>query len=468
MEAVTISGAGLAGTLLAIALAQRGYRVELYEQRPDPRAARIDFGRSINLALSARGAHGLSMAGLLPRVLPSAVPMRERSIHSVRGDVAYQPFGRHPEEYLLSVERHGLNAILLDAADEVPNIHVHFGQRVSDIDLAASTMTVVDRATQASRAVPFQTLIATDGAFSAARKVLVDRGVARFDLDELAYGYKELPIRVEQARGMRFESLHLWPRRSFSMIANPNPDGSFGCTLFMPHDAGEPSFAQMKTPADVERLFETHFDDARQRMPSLVEDFFARPTGRLPTVRGGPWFVDGKVLLLGDAAHALVPFFAQGMNSAFEDCTVLLGCVDRCAGRWADVFATFFEARKANTDAIADMAMQNYREIQDHIADERFLLRKHIEHELMRRYPGSYTSMHVLVMFTRVPYAFAHACGALQGRLLDEICAGATRAEDIRWPDVEAKLAVYGAEVRRLAHELHADLDATSATGGAS
>ena len=449
MRHVAIAGAGLAGTLLAIRLAQRGHSVDLYERRADPRAARVDFGRSINLALSARGSHALSEVGLLDEVLANSVPMRARAIHPVSGDVAYQPFGRNASEYLAAIERHTLNALLLNAAEKYERISLHFGLRLLDADLAKMTLTLEDSSSRATQQRSCESLIGTDGTFSSARKILVDKGMASFTLAELAYGYKELPITEEQARDMRLECLHIWPRRSFLMIANPNPDRSFSCTLFMPHDGDDVSFARMKTPDDVERLFSEQFPDALRRMPTLKDDFFSRPTGVLPTVRGGPWAVGGQMLLLGDAAHALVPFFAQGMNSAFEDCTVLMDCLDRCGDHWDEAFAMFSSARKKDTDAIADMAMQNYREIQDYIADARFLVRKRIEFELMRRYPDLYTSMHVLVMFTRAPYALAKACGALQATLLDEICEGVADIEQLHWPDVEVRLAKYADDVRR-------------------
>lgn len=466
MQQIAISGAGLAGTLLAISLAKRGYQVDLYERRPDARGARVDLGRSINLALSARGSHALSRVGLLDRVLSNAVPMKARAIHSAQGEVAYQAFGRTADEYLSAIERHTLNMVLLDAAEEQPNIRIHFNQRLTGIDFSTMTLSLQDQGSQATSQRACQRLVATEGAFSAARKIMVEKGLAEFVVDELAYGYKELPITVEQALKMRRECLHLWPRRSFLMIANPNPDGSFSCTLFLPHQGGEASFAEMKGPGDVERLFGAHFADALERMPSVATDFFSRPTGILPTVKGGPWYVEDKVLLLGDAAHALVPFFAQGMNSAFEDCTVLTECLDRCQDRWDEAIPAFFAARKANTDAIADMAMQNYREIQDFIADDRFRLRKQIEHELMQRFPEIYTSMHVLVMFTRVPYAFAKSCGALQGTLLDAICEGVVTMDQVHWPAVEPLLARYADDVRRLGISLQLDLGKTSSMMG--
>jgi kynurenine 3-monooxygenase len=319
------------------------------------------------------------------------------------------------------------------------------------------TLTLEDRSTGSTQQRSCQRLIGADGAHSAVRRAMVGSGVAEFAVGALDFGYKELPVSVEQAHDMRLECLHLWPRRSFSMIANPNPDRSFSCTLFMAHDGREPSFGRLKEASDVQALFRQHFPDAFERMPSLAADFFARPTGGIPTVSGGPWHVEDKVLLIGDAAHALVPFFAQGMNSAFEDCSVLIECLDLCKDRWDQALPAFFQARKANVDAIADMAMQNYREIQDYIADDAFLVRKRVEHELMHGYPELYTSMHVLVMFTTVPYVFARACGALQGKLLDEICGGATSIQQIDWPAVEPLLKKYAEEVRRQRDAIPAD-----------
>lgn len=460
MSRITIVGAGLAGTLLAIALARRGYDVDLYERRHDVRKDRVDDGRSINLALSARGSHALAENALLERVLARAVPMRARAIHSVTGDVVYQPFGRNDDEYLSAIERRTLNVLLLDATAEYANIRVHFDCRLVGIDFSSMTLTMLETTTNAVHERSCDRLIAADGAFSAVRAIMVDEGVAQFDLDELAYGYKEFPITTEHARDMRLECLHLWPRRSFLMIANPNPDASFSCTLFMPHD-GVDSLSALATAHDVEAFFRSHFPDALERMPDLARHFFSvpdadasngqrkRPTGSLPTVIGGPWHFEDKVLLLGDAAHALVPFFAQGMNSAFEDCTIFIDCLERSGDRWEAAVPAFFAKRKVDTDAIADMAMQNYREIQDYIADERFLLRKRIELEIMRRFPDRYTSMHVLVMFTRAPYSFAKNCGALQTTLLDEICRDVTRFDDVDWARVDSLLTTYAQQTRR-------------------
>jgi kynurenine 3-monooxygenase len=244
------------------------------------------------------------------------------------------------------------------------------------------------------------------------------------------------------------------------MIANPNPDRSFSCTLFMPHTGTEESFSAVSTPAALEQLFRTHFPDALERMPALAEEFFSRPTGTLPFVAGAPWHVADKVLLLGDAAHAIVPFFAQGMNSAFEDCALFIEQLERSGDDWEQALPAFFEARKPDTDAIADMAMQNYREIQDSIADPRFLLRKRVEQELMLRYPDTYTSMHVLVMFSRARYAFAHGCGSLQATLLDQLCGQISSIDQLRWPAVETRLARYAEDVRRLGDQLGVDLRA--------
>ena len=467
MPEIAVVGAGLAGCLLAISLAERGYGVDVYERRPDSRGERVDFGRSINLALSARGAHALSRAGLLDRVLASSVPMRARAIHSVEGEVAYQPFGRDKNEYLSSIDRHTLNVDLLNAAEEhADKITFHFERCVEDIDFTSMTLTTsAGKGSSLRTQRSYRHIVATDGAFSSVRRIMIERGIAQFVHDELTCGYKELPITSGRGRDMSHEVLHLWPRRTFSMIANPNPDHSFGCTLFMPHE-GEVSFAQMKTPQDVERLFECHFPDAFERMPTVAEDFLSRPTGRLPTVKGGPWYFQDKVLLLGDAAHCLVPFFAQGMNSAFEDCTLFMDCLERSDDRWDEAFRAFFEVRKPDADAIAGMTMQNYREIQDHIADDRFLLRKSIEQELMRRFPKIYVSMHICVMFTRVRYAFAEACGSLQRGLLDTICEGVTKMDQVDWARVESLVVKYGDEVRKQAALFQVDVETAGLARG--
>ncbi len=459
MQEIVVIGGGLAGVLLAISLARRGYRVDVYERRPDPRGERADFGRSINLALSARGAHGLSQAGLLDRVLANSVPMRDRAIHSLAGEVVYQPFGRSKDEYLSSVDRQILNVDLLNATEEYPGITLHFHERLTGIDFSTMKITLFHQVSQTTQERAFRHIVAADGAFSTARKIMIGNGLAQFVQDELAYGYKELPITTAHGHDMTFEALHLWPRGFFSMIANPNTDRSFGCTIFMPHEGETASFSQLRTKEDVESFFRRYFPDALERMPNVAEHFLSRPTGRLPTVKGGPWYFEDKLLMLGDAAHALVPFFAQGMNSAFEDCTIFSHCLERCHDRWDEAFPAFFEARKADADAIAAMTMQNYREIQDYIADERFLLRKAIEQELMRRFPRIYTSMHICVMFTRVRYAFAEACGALQAALLDTICEGVTRMDEIDWSRVEPRVAAYGEEVRRQAALFQVDFE---------
>jgi kynurenine 3-monooxygenase len=463
MQRIAISGAGLAGTMLAIMLARRGYGIDLYERRPDPRAARIDFGRSINLALSARGSHALAQVGLLERVLERSVPMKARAIHSESGEVSYQAFGRSSDEYLSAIERHTLNNVLLDAAAASPAITLHFEQRLSDIDFDSLTLTLQDQRTRLDYQRGCDRLIVAEGAYSTARKQLVEAGLASFTQSEQPHGYKELLIGVERARDMRLENLHLWPRRRFMMIANPNPNRSFSCTLFMPHEGAETSFAAIDTPEALERFFTRYFPDAAARMPTLAQDFFARPTGTLPTIAGGPWHVRDRVLLLGDAAHALVPFFAQGMNSAFEDCTQFIECLERSDDAWEPAITEFFRTRKPNADAIAEMAMQNYREIQESVADPAFRLRKQLEQELMGRYPERYTSMHVLVMFSRVPYEFAQACGRLQAVLLDEICSQLSSADQVRWPDVDVRLQRYARDVQRLASRLGMDPAAATA-----
>jgi kynurenine 3-monooxygenase len=438
-QPTVVVGAGLAGTMLAIMLARRGVRVELFERRADPRDQPPDLRRSINLALSERGSRALAKVDLLERVQARSVPMRARAIHSVQGHVVYQRFGRYDHEFLRAIERHTLNAILLEAA-EAAGVTLFFGNEIVGLEPDGVVAQFRDSGSGVVNVVRCERVIAADGARSATREVLIDHGLARFDVDELPYGYKELPVPREHAGAMELEYLHLWPRRSFMMIANPNPDRSFSCTLFLPDRGADESFAGLTTAEAVRSFFDREFADVVPLMPQLTDEFMGRPTGRMPTVRGGPWHVGDRVLLIGDAAHAIVPFFAQGMNSAFEDCSILIDLLDSSGGDWEYVMAAFYEGRRGNTDAIADMAMQNYHEIREHVIDERFRLRKQVEQELMARFPRLYTSMHVSVMFTNEPYQDAYTSSMAQASLLERICDGVSQFEDVDWTLAERLL----------------------------
>jgi kynurenine 3-monooxygenase len=421
----TIVGAGLAGALLACHLGRAGRRVDVYERRPDPRGHDQERGRSINLALSVRGIHALRQVGLADLVLQHAIPMRGRMIHSPSGQLAFQPYGKDDSESINSVSRAGLNLTLIEAAARCPSVRLFFGQRCTDIDLASATLELHDSATSATSQVSAETVIAADGAYSAVRARMQRHERFDYRQDYLSHGYKELTIPAAEDGGFRMEkhALHIWPRGSFMMIALPNLDGSFTCTLFWPYD-GPHGFDQVKTAEDLHRVFERHFPDALPLMPTLAEDYFANPVGPLLTVRCRPWHMDGRVLLLGDAGHAVVPFLGQGMNAAFEDCTVLDQCLAAHAQDRAAAFEAFERQRKENTDALAELCIDNFLEMRDRVSSRWFRLRKKLEILLHRLLPRWYLPLYTLITFTTTPYAEAQSRARRQDRVVRAVLAG--------------------------------------------
>jgi kynurenine 3-monooxygenase len=439
MAEVTLVGGGLSGALLALMLARRGVRVTVYERRADARSDRFEEGRSINLALSARGIHALSLVGLDQDVLASAIPMRGRYIHPVSGAGTLIPYGRKPDEVIHSVSRRGLNAQLLDALAREPGASVHFQHRCTGYNVRTGTLTVRDEADGREFGVAAPVAIGTDGAASAVRAALMQATRMNYSQDYLEHGYKELTIPPAADGSFRLEpnALHVWPRGGFMMIALPNPDRTFTCTLFLPH-RGSPGFDQLATPRGVAEFFAATFPDAVPLLPDLTDEFFRNPTGGLVTVRCAPWHHGGRALLLGDAAHAIVPFFGQGMNCAFEDCEVLVGLFDACGGRWEEVGPRFFEGRKPDADAIAQLALDNFVEMRDTSADPHFALKRQLEHRLEERYPGQFVSKYAMVSFHRVPYREALERGKVQDRVLMEVCSRVTSLAEI---DVDATFA---------------------------
>src|SRR5437588_2543544 len=423
-------GSGLAGGLLAAYLGRRGSEVDLYERRSDPRAGNFVGGRSINLALSTRGIHALQQLGIADEVLRHAIPMRGRMIHERSGALHFAPYDRDPNKYINSIGRAALNTVVIEAAQRYPNVRVHFNHRCTDVDLDTATAQLVDSSVEAgvSPAIPKVTeasadaVIGVDGAFSAVRHSM-QRKLSGFEYDEsyLAHGYKELtiPPAPDGSWRMEKEALHIWPRKSFMMIALPNPDGSFTCTLFWQFE-GPRSFASTKTDDDVRRFFDQEFPDAVPLMPALLEDFRQNPTGSLVTIRCAPWFHKDKVALVGDAAHAVVPFYGQGMNAAFEDCVVLDECLAKFPDNRERAFAKYFSRRKENADALADLAVENFIEMRDKTASRAFRAKKKLDHLLEALLPGVYLPLYAMVTFTRMPYAEA----ARRARLQDRIVTG--------------------------------------------
>ncbi|HEX7966316.1 MAG TPA: NAD(P)/FAD-dependent oxidoreductase [Gammaproteobacteria bacterium] len=422
---ITLIGAGLAGSLLAVFLARRGHAVTVYERLPDMRRHAIPAGRSINLALAHRGIRPLEAVGLMPEVQKLLIPMRGRMLHDKAGATSLTPYGRTPTEVIHSVSRPGLNMLLMDAAEKA-GARFHFGRRVEDVDFDTGRVTLVD-GTGGKHAVEAATLIATDGGGSAVRQAMIRRRDVKVVEDVLPHAYKELtiPAAADGSHRMEKHALHIWPRGGYMLIALPNLDGSFTVTLFLARD-GEPSFAQLEKPGELKRFFAEEFPDALALIPDLEQDFRSHPTGLMGTVHTEHWHVGGRALLLGDAAHAIVPFHGQGMNCAFEDCLVLDECLSRHGGDWGEVFSEFEALRRPNAEAIAAMALENYVEMRDAVRDPKFMLQKKLGFLLEERNPGMFVPRYSMVMFHHLPYADARARGAIQQRILDTLTESVT------------------------------------------
>lgn len=404
----TLIGSGLAGGLLGAYLGRRGYEVELYERRADPHAGNLVGGRSINLALSTRGIHALQQLGIADELMRHAIPMRGRMIHDRSGELHFTPYDRDPDKCINSIGRGALNNATIEAAKRNPNVRVHFNQRCTGVDLDAPVAQLVNTETHQTTETRADAIIGVDGAFSAVRGAMQRLDRFEYSQSYLAHGYKELTIPPALDGGWQMEkhALHIWPRKSFMMIALPNPDGSFTCTLFWEF-TGPRSFETTKTDDKVRRFFGEEFPDAVPLMPSLLEDFRENPTGSLVTIRCAPWHYLDKVALVGDAAHAVVPFYGQGMNAAFEDCVVLDECLAEFPNDRGRAFAEYSARRKANTDALADLAVQNFIEMRDKTASPVFRAKKKLDHFLEGALPGVYLPLYTMISFTRIPYAEA-------------------------------------------------------------
>jgi kynurenine 3-monooxygenase len=440
-------GAGLAGSLLSIYLAKRGYSVDVYERRPDMRKVDIGGGRSINLALSTRGIHALKDVGVYDRIMKIAIPMKGRMIHSLTDGLTLQRYGKDDTEVIYATSRSQLNMALMDEAEKYPGVKLHFNQKCTGMNFDTGELRVFDEATGAKTTIRAHRVIGTDGSASAIRMEM--QHSQRFNLSQqyLDYGYKELIIPAGSDGTWLIEkhALHIWPRGTYMLIALPNIDGSFTCTFFYPHE-GKQSFETLDTPERVQMFFKEQFPDATALMPRLRDEFFSNPTGSMVTVKCTPWHAGGRALLLGDAAHAIVPFFGQGMNCAFEDCT----CLNEIMGReteernsegaertWEPMFRQFEIERKVNADAIADLAVENFIEMRDLVAQPRFQLKKKVEQALHAKYPDAFIPKYSMVTFHRLPYAVALSKGKIQDRLLSELCDDIDRVEDLDWSKAE-------------------------------
>ena len=418
-QKITLIGAGLAGALLAALLAQRGWQVEVFEKRPDPRRKGYEGGRSINLALAERGLHALRQAGLTQQVMAQAVMMRGRMVHPAEGGTQLLRYGKDDSEVIWSVHRGRLNIALLDAAEAAGAV-LRFNARLDEIDFDRRRFSVVDDLQRVREEHDFKVLIGADGAGSGVRQAMK----AKIDLGErfesLGHGYKELEIPPAADGGFRIEpnALHIWPRGGYMCIALPNTEKTFTVTLFLPNE-GDPGFATLPDLSSARDFFARDFTDALPLIPEFDADWVNNPTGSLGTLYLNHWHYDGRAVLLGDAAHAMVPFHGQGMNCAFEDCLALVRHIE-ASRDWSTAFTAFEDERRPNAAAIQAMALENYIEMRDRVDDPDFLLQRQLERVLAERHPGLFVPRYSMVSFQRVPYAVAQERGQIQRRLLAE------------------------------------------------
>ena len=424
---VRILGAGPTGALLAIFLHKRGFaNIELYEARQDPRAQPHAAGRSINLALADRGIHALREAGVLDELKVALLPMKGRMIHSLDGSTTFQRYGQRPNEQNYSISRHRLNQALIGIASRLDGVHMFFEHRFEGADFVRATATLLDTANERRVSIPMQPLIATDGAGSPMRRALQAAHLIDAKETDLEHGYKELTIPADAAGGYRMapDALHIWPRGNAMLIALPNEDGSFTATLFLAKH-GAPSFESLNEAHAIDEFLTRLFPDARRLMPDCTAEFQSHPVGFLGSVAAWPWHHSGAVALLGDSAHAMVPFHGQGMNCCFEDC-LEFDAIIGAQHTWQTAFARFEEARKPDTDAISAMALENYLEMRERVADPKFQLQQTLSFELERRHPDRFIPRYSMVMFHHeIPYRTALARGSTQAALLSELTAGA-------------------------------------------
>jgi kynurenine 3-monooxygenase len=424
MARYTIIGAGPVGTLMGLMLARRGQRVCLIERRADPRAAAPEGGRSINLALAARGIAALEYAGMSASVAAHMIPMPGRMLHDEHAALQFMPYGQEQHEVIYAIGRERLNRILIEAAAAHPGIELRFNLRCTDVDPAAGSLQLRD-AGGATRSEAFEILLGADGAGSAVRAALQTRSLAQVDEQPLAHDYKELHIPARDGGyALDPDALHVWPRHGFMLIALPNPDRTFTATLFLPH-TGAPGFNSLRSDGEVQQFFDREFATAAALIPDLPAQFREHPQGHLGTIHADPWAC-GPVLLLGDAAHAIVPFHGQGMNAAFEDCSVLDALLDAspAAHDWPALFAKFDRARRQDAEAIARMALENYAEMRSSVLDERFLRQKAWALQLERLYPERFIPRYAMVMFhPEISYSEALRRGAVQQQVLDVLDA---------------------------------------------
>ncbi len=431
---IVIIGAGLVGSMHAIFLARRGYQVSVYEQLPDIRKEAIPAGRSINLALANRGIDALDHLGLMEQVNKLLIPMQGRMLHDEAGLLKLQSYGQKPEEVIYSVSRAGLVSLLRDAAEATDKVEFFFKHECLDIDFDNDQVTVNNKPAMKSEIIDYDYLIGADGGGSQVRESMKDLNETEFSAELLDHSYKELNIPADSDGGFQLEkeALHIWPRNDFMMIGLPNPEGTFTLTLFMPNQ-GPVSFETVNDKTSLNKLFDDCFADVKPLIPDLEHDYFNNPTGYLGTIRCNDWQYK-NVVLSGDAAHAIVPFHGQGMNAGFEDCVAMEKALNQYHDDWQQAMPAFVENRMDNSNAIADMALENYVEMRSSVNDPKFHLKKAIAFELENRLPDYFIPRYSMVMFHLIPYATAFARGKIQFKILDSLVEG---VDDISEVDFE-------------------------------
>ena len=431
-EKIVLIGAGLTGPLLATYLAKHGFDVEIFERRPDMRKTPINAGRSINLAVSLRGIHALKEVGLFNNIKNILIPMKGRIIHDLNGSTRLFPYGQDDKEVINSVSRSELNMRLINFAEKTNKVTIHFKQRCLGMDFNKKIISFINETSKEKIYLESDCVIGTDGSASVLRDSMGNIEGHTAEYLPLGHGYKELSIPADDNGNYKMEphALHIWPRGNYMLIALPNKDCSFTCTLFFPMK-GDVSFDSLKTISHIATFFEEQFPDVVDLMPNVVHQYISYPTSTLGTVRSEPWNVDDLALIIGDAAHAIVPFFGQGMNAAFEDCTIFNAMMDDYSGEWKKMFSDFSEKRKKDTDAIADMAIENYIEMRDLVNDPDFLLAKEIERKLEEKFPEKFIPRYSMVSFHRIPYAEVYARGQKQTAIVNELMKNLNQVKDL-------------------------------------
>ena len=446
-NSITLAGGGLVGSLLSLILARKGYQVEVFESRPDMRKVDISAGRSINLALANRGIRPLEALGLMPQIYDMIIPMKGRMVHVDNEPSVLQPYGQQEHEVIYSISRGQLNSFLMDEAEKTGRVNFHFEHKVSAVDFAGNTITLEHKGDSITR--DFTRLIGTDGSNSVVRDaILAEYPDKQLSIDVLDHSYKELHISPDEMGKHKIDkqALHIWPRSQFMLIALPNLDGSFTVTLFL-HTQGDISFESLQGEESIELFFNQYFSDIKPDLENLIETFKSNPTGRLATVKCAPWNFADKGLIIGDAAHAVVPFHGQGMNCGFEDCQAVAELIPDAADAdnadWHAILESIAKQRKPNGDAIADMAIENYVEMRDSVIQPEFLRKKAFGFKLQQWFPERFTPRYGMVMFEHRPYSEAFQLGKIHNELLSDLSANFEAVETLSKEQAEQYLNKY-------------------------